>query len=110
MAARLRLEALAAGDGRGESGHRAAEGHDFAEMAAGIGIAAPQRAFGVVALAVVRMRPDGADIGEAEHVLQPVAIAQRLAEQLAGVEEQHRSRRIDLGHMMEQHHGFGGKG
>ena len=49
---------------------------------------------------------DGADIGQAQHVLQPVAIAQRLAEQLAGVEEQDRRGGIDLRHQVQQHRRF----
>ena len=39
-------------------------------------------------------------------VLQPVAIAQRLAEQFSGVEKDHRHRRIDLRNQMQQHDGL----
>ena len=53
--------------------------------------------------------PDGANIGEAQRLLDPVAVAHRLAEQLVRVEEQDRRCRIDLGDLVQQHHGFRGK-
>src|SRR5258706_1732299 len=56
------------------------------------------------------MGPDGANIRQTEHILQPVAVAQGFAKEFPRIEEQYGRSRIDGGDMMKQHNGFGGKG
>lgn len=50
------------------------------------------------------MRSDGAKVRQLQYVLQAVAIAQRLAEELARVEEDDRHRRVDLRQHVQNDH------
>ena len=59
---------------------------------------------------IASLLADGAQVREADHILQTVAIAQRLAEQFAGVEEEDGSRGIDLRDHVQQDSGFRAEG
>ena len=102
-AAQPALEALAAGDPGGEAAQGALEHLGLAHVAARVRRALPQRAVGIVPGEARRLRPHHADIREAEQRRQLLAVVLGLLEQLAGVEEDHRGRRIDGRHHVEQH-------
>src|SRR6185295_6188002 len=104
------LEPLASRYDRIEAYERPAERYNFTEVTARIRVAAPQCSFGVLGATVIRMGPDGADVGQAQHLLEAIAITHRLAEQLVRVEEQDRRRRIDPSDLMQQHDRFGCEG
>jgi hypothetical protein len=67
-----------------------------AQEAAGVGVVAVQRAVRVVASQIARAGTDQAEIGQAEARRQFALIGQRLREQHAGLQEQHRGRPVDL--------------
>ncbi len=108
--AQRRLIALAARDPDVETGKGARERLDLAHEAARIGIAQPQRAGRVNGGKARGVGHDRAHIAQAEPGDQVVAVAQRLAEQLARVDEDHGNRGIDLGDEGEQERRLGAKG
>ena len=76
-------------------------------MAAGVGGGLPQQPFRVGGLQLDRIGFDRADIGQPELFDQGVAIAQRLPEQLAGVQEDDRNTGIDLRREGQENGGLG---
>ena len=102
-APRRGLEALAAGQPGAERFDRTRHRLDLADAAAGVGVALVQIAVGIVAVEGSLQRRDHPDIGKAEIGGQRVAIFQRLAEMLSGVEEEDRQRAVDLRDHVEQH-------
>ena len=100
------LEALAAGDPGVEAGKRARQRRDLADRAALVGIAQPQAGIGVVRRQHGRIGPRDAHVGQPEQRDDLVAVAVRRAEDLAGVDEDDRDRRIDRGGEMQEHDGF----
>lgn len=63
----------------------------------------------VLGATVVGMGANRADIGEAQSLLEPVAVAHGLAEQLVRVQKENRRGRVDPGDMVQQHRGFRGE-
>ena len=79
-------------------------------MAAGIGPGLPQQPFRVGGLQLDRVGFDRADIGQPKLLDQGVAIAQRLPEQLAGIQEDDRNTGIDLRREGQEDGGLGTEG
>src|SRR5688500_14596094 len=92
----LGLEALAAGEPGVELLQRGVERQHLAQVAAAVRLLRPQIARRVFAREVGRARLQRTRVGEAEAVDQDIAIGESLEEVLAGLEEQHRRRLVDL--------------
>ena len=91
-AAQPALEALAPGDPGGKALERLVERLGLADVAAEVRIALPQAAGRIVHGEIAAPRRDHAHVGEPEQRRQLLAIVLGLAEQLAGIEEDHRRR------------------
>ncbi len=89
------MEALAAGDPGVEVGQRPVQRDHLADVAAGVGVALPEVLAGVVDRQVLVGGTQVAHVCEAELSHQLLAVIQGLAEQHAGVQEQHRQIRLD---------------
>ena len=105
--ARAALVAFAAGNPDVIFGKRCSEGLDLAQRAACGLVDQPQRTGGVALIQVVLRRADAAHIGEAKLPDQFLAVFVGGAEQLAGVDEQHRQGGIDARNQVQQHDGIG---
>ena len=60
----------------------------------------------IIIHAVPGIRFDHAHIGKAEAADENVLVGERLDEMLAGIEEQHRHRRVDTCDQVQQHRAF----
>ena len=94
--ARRALEAFAAGDPRVIAVHRLGKRADLADVAAAVGIAGEQEFLRVLRGQNVGVRGRRDHIRELQGLAERVAIGQRLGEMLAGVDEDHRRRGVDL--------------
>ena len=97
------LEALAAGDPGGEVAKRRIERDHLADVAAQVGVGLPKVGLGVVNRQVLEGGPQVAHVRQAVPRGQGLAVVQGLAEQHAGVEEQHRRVRVDPGQHVQQY-------
>ncbi len=91
------MPAPAVGTCRLETGKPALKRLDLAQTTACVGVPARQRAVAIAPHHLDRVGREAADIGEAETLDGGVAMAQRLAEELAGVEKDQRRPSIDGG-------------
>ena len=97
------LEALAAGEPGAEGRDATRQRFDLAHVAAGIGVALVQIARRIDPFECGLFGLDHPDVGQPEIGGKRVAIAERLLEMLAGVEEDDRQRSVDLGDHVQQH-------
>jgi hypothetical protein len=108
--AHLTLVAFAPGNPSVEAFERAPQRQHLAEMATGIGAVPPERPVRVLGEQRRPVGRDGADILEAQFAGELVAVVEGFLEVLAGIEEDHRHRRVDLRHQRQEHGGLGAEG
>ena len=78
------------------------------QQARGIGI--PEHALGIGGRDGGFLGLDHPEVGQAQALGQEVAVAERLAEELAGIEEDHGKAAVDLRRHLQQHRRLGAEG
>ena len=101
-----RLETLASGDPGVEAGQGTLQRLGLAEGAAAVGVPYGARGIAIQPRGLFGRRSDASDIAEPEMRRQRVAIAQRLGEVAAGVDEEHGRSPVDRGDEVQQDGGF----
>ena len=99
------LETLTPGDPGVKSFHRLGEGANLADIAAAVRIAHEQKFLRVLLRHGLRLRLGDDDVGQSQTRDEVVAIGERLGEVLAGVDEDHGRRRVDLRHHVQERRG-----
>ena len=98
---------LRAGDPGVKSFHGLGEGTDLADIAAAVRIAHEQKFLRILLRHGLGLRLGHDDVGQSQSGNKVVAIGERLGEVLAGVDEDHGRRRVDLRHHMQERRGVG---